>query len=395
MKKLCIFLVVALLALPISACASTSATDTSSISEAATSAPIVSSSPKTLTSVSSQTEAPKPVLAEGQYYYDIATDHWASEPINGFAAQGIYFQSDMGAKLFRPNDNMTRASVVYGLGKIAEAKIEAAEAEDLPFEDLDAENECTPYILWAYSNQVINGTSESTFAPDDSITRQDMMTILGRYLKKQNLAIPSTEGTTTAFTDADQISDYAKDYVLSMQKSGIINGYPDGSFGPKNPVSRAEAAQILWNFAEALKNAYTPEPEPTPEPTPTPTPEPTTEPTSTPTPDPTPTSEPEPTQEKPAETIASSGFLSKEVYADIKPYAESLGYSCDSYRDPVRNGWTLAFMKGLTDIVMGIYPEDDGYWEYSAIKEYGKGDFENGRLYNLDEMKSLLERYAN
>ena len=108
----------------------------------------------------------------------------------------------------------------------------------------------TSYVIAATEAGYVKGTSETTFSPNDQITRQDICTILGRALN----AAPAADGAM-AFSDADQIADYAYDYVLSFVGMSIVNGYEDGTFKPTANATRAEAAKIIYGVAQLENNA--------------------------------------------------------------------------------------------------------------------------------------------
>ena len=96
-------------------------------------------------------------------------------------------------------------------------------------------------VMWAADNNIVYGVGDDKFAPDTSITRQDASAIIYRYLALE----AATDDNT--FTDSGEISNYAKEAVNALSKEGIINGYPDNTFRPKNTITRAETAAVLYN----------------------------------------------------------------------------------------------------------------------------------------------------
>ena len=95
------------------------------------------------------------------------------------------------------------------------------------------------YIYTATEKGIINGTSEETFLSESNITREDAATIIGRY---ENLK----GGINSGFSDSNEISQYAKEYVAQCVAMGVITGYEDNSFKPKNNITKAEAAAMLF-----------------------------------------------------------------------------------------------------------------------------------------------------
>ena len=87
----------------------------------------------------------------------------------------------------------------------------------------------------------ISGVSEDRFGVGEKITRQDLAVILYRILKDR-----LSDGAEMQFTDAEDISDYAKDACRVLSANKILSGYEDGSFGAKREVTRREAAVLLY-----------------------------------------------------------------------------------------------------------------------------------------------------
>ena len=97
----------------------------------------------------------------------------------------------------------------------------------------------TPYIAAAAQNGLVTGREDGTFGVGDNITRQDMAVIIFR-------ALGSNASEIHEFTDSADISGYAVEAVSALYNMGIISGYTDGSFGPKDNATRAEAAKMLY-----------------------------------------------------------------------------------------------------------------------------------------------------
>ena len=143
---------------------------------------------------------------------------------------------------FAPDATMTRemfATVIYRM-----AGTPSVEGMTMPFTDVPTTGYAYNAILWAYNNGVVKGTSDTTFAPGDSITRAQTVTMLYRYAKS-----PEVSGTLS-FTDASAVADWAADAVLWASQNEIVSGYPDGSFGPDNTATRAQMAKILQGYCE-------------------------------------------------------------------------------------------------------------------------------------------------
>jgi len=109
----------------------------------------------------------------------------------------------------------------------------------------------TGYAQWAYIYRIVSGLTDTTFCPEKSITRQDICVLIYNYLtqyKGKTLASSSTK-----FSDDSNIASYAKTAVYAMKQIGVISGYTNGTFCPKNTATRAEVATIFNNLYTYLK----------------------------------------------------------------------------------------------------------------------------------------------
>lgn len=97
-----------------------------------------------------------------------------------------------------------------------------------------------PYVKEAFEKGIVQGIGEGLFGPYTHITREDFAVMTGRML-----GIKVDENATVPFKDASSVSGYAKGYVAYFAEEGIIGGYEDSTFKPKNNITREEAAKIL------------------------------------------------------------------------------------------------------------------------------------------------------
>ncbi len=145
---------------------------------------------------------------------------------------------------FAPNDNLTRAELVQLLANLSNADLNAYANADVKFADVETNAWYYGAVMWAANNNIVYGMGNDSFAPDISITREDTATIIYRYLGVDAAA------ENNSFTDTNEISAYASDAVKTLSSEGIINGYPDNTFRPNNTITRAEAASVLYGVNE-------------------------------------------------------------------------------------------------------------------------------------------------
>lgn len=172
-------------------------------------------------------------------FNDVAQGHWGYNAITCLNNAGIL--SGKGNGMFFPDDNVTRAEFVKIL--VSAYNIDAV-GTNMSFTDVNNSDWYYTYILKAFNAGVISGLSETSFAPGSAITRQDAAVILKRILDNKGVELTQSN---TGFSDYDKVSDYAKDAVGKLSYKGIIKGFEDNTFRGSNTITRAEAAQLIYN----------------------------------------------------------------------------------------------------------------------------------------------------
>ncbi len=166
-------------------------------------------------------------------FADVAADHWAADYITVLKEAGVV--GGVNDTDFAPDNYITRAEYAKMIANVF--GLEATEAE-VAFVDCPADAWYTPYVAAATEAGYILGVSETEFAPEALITREQACAILGR-------ALNATSEAELTFADAADVDDYAKGYVAALVEMGLVNGYADGTFAPDNNITRAEAAKII------------------------------------------------------------------------------------------------------------------------------------------------------
>ena len=172
-------------------------------------------------------------------FTDIDTAHsWAMAAINDLYAKGII--AGRTSTLYDPDAAVTRAEFT----KLMVGAAGLTPAGTPSFPDA-AEHWAADYIATAEAYGIVTGYTADTFAPDKTINRQEMAAIVARTAAAIGKYLP--EGSL-AFADADQIDDYAKAPVASLQAAGIINGVGNNMYAPKDNATRAQSAVIVYNY---------------------------------------------------------------------------------------------------------------------------------------------------
>ncbi len=184
----------------------------------------------------------KPVNEEQQLFTDVSPQMWAYDYIKDLKQRGYINGYEDGS--FRPDSSIRREEFIKLV--IEALQIKTVESKDLLFIDCDKEQWYYPYIKIAYSNNIINGKGDYTIGIGEDITREDMAVIICRA------AGIKTVNSEASFTDNEEFSGYSVSAVNAAAANGIIKGYEDGSFKPKNKATRAETAVIIYRVINTL-----------------------------------------------------------------------------------------------------------------------------------------------
>ena len=171
--------------------------------------------------------------------YTDTEGHWAEKSIDRWTEAKVL--EGMGNNTYAPDDHLTRAQAMTIFSRLLNL-VETADISNLT--DVAADAWYAPYVEKGYAYQIINGTSDTTFDPAGSITREQFFSVFARAV-----GIPSASTCEKTFTDLDQVSPWfvEEGTVYSMINRGYLDGYPDGSLQPKGLITRAEVAKVLDN----------------------------------------------------------------------------------------------------------------------------------------------------
>ncbi|MBQ9968180.1 MAG: S-layer homology domain-containing protein [Oscillospiraceae bacterium] len=149
---------------------------------------------------------------------------------------------------FSPNTSMSRAMLVTVLYRMAEA---SAPAGGSTFSDVEEGQWYTDAVRWAADNGIVSGYGGDTFGVHDLVTREQLAAILYRYAQKQLFDV-SVSNDLTLFADYSTISSYAVSALGWANGAGLINGRTETALAPLGTATRAEVAAIIHRFAEAF-----------------------------------------------------------------------------------------------------------------------------------------------
>ena len=174
--------------------------------------------------------------------------HWAKADIDFAASRGLL--NGTGDATFSPDVTISRGMFVTALGRLAGID-PAAYPSSSRFSDVPDTAYYAPFVEWAASKGIVNGTGTNTFDPDRAVTREEMAVIMQRYAGKLGYALPVAR-EAEIFADDAKITSSMKDAVQAMQQAGVMNGKGGHLFAPKDTATRAEAAAVLRRFVEVV-----------------------------------------------------------------------------------------------------------------------------------------------
>jgi len=177
---------------------------------------------------------------------DVKQDDWHYESVKYVYENNLMRGTANG---FEPDNNMTRAMLVTVLFNI-EKPDETTFSHT--FIDVPSDEWYNNSVAWAYENNIVAGIGENEFAPDENLSREQMMTIIYRYAKMKGYIVDS-KSDLSQYKDTDIISDWAMEAVEWSNAVELVRGTSDTTLSPLDGATRAEVATILMKFCENIK----------------------------------------------------------------------------------------------------------------------------------------------
>lgn len=188
------------------------------------------------------TETPVSSLPFG----DVKSGDWFYNDVKYVYEKGM--MAGTAADVFAPNATTTRAMIVTILYRLEGSP---AVTGTSAFVDVPAGQWYTDAVNWAAANQIVKGTSATTFAPNDSITREQMAAILYRYAQYKGYDV-TKKVDLSGYSDNGQVSAYAKDALAWANAAKLINGVTNTTLAPQGNATRAQVSAILHRFCDGV-----------------------------------------------------------------------------------------------------------------------------------------------
>jgi len=179
---------------------------------------------------------------------DDAPNNWYKDAVHYVVAYGLMngTNSTAGAETFEPQTTTTRSMVVTILYRL-EGEPETATSN---FSDVASGQWYTNGVNWAAANGIVKGYGDNNFGPNDIVTREQLATILYRYVQFKKWGSASKTTDLTSYTDAGDINSWAQEAMKWSNAAGIITGTTSNTLTPAGQATRAELATMLMRFCE-------------------------------------------------------------------------------------------------------------------------------------------------
>ena len=192
-------------------------------------------------------------------YVDVTQDMWSYQYITELNKAEVLPSSEK----FQPEEKETRQNLVLylynmdsGVLKEKKKKRERIKKEDkkvAAFTDVTKDSPYHEAVSWAFENGLISGTSETTFSPENLLTREQVCTILARFAALEEVSLLKVV-EPDQFMDSIYVQPFARSGVTACQMAGIVKGYADGFFYPAATMSRQECAAVVYRVMTASQS---------------------------------------------------------------------------------------------------------------------------------------------
>lgn len=175
---------------------------------------------------------------------DVAAEAWYAPAVDYVKYGRLMYGT--GSNLFQPDAQMTRAMLAQVLYELEGAP--SVKGLSCPFTDVGG-SWYTDAVIWAYNAGVVAGVSATQFAPNEALTREQMVTMLFGYAGREE-TLSGSDGALAAYQDQASVSDWAREAMAWAVSSGVISGTSATTLAPQKIGTRAEVATVLMQFCE-------------------------------------------------------------------------------------------------------------------------------------------------
>lgn len=175
---------------------------------------------------------------------DVAAEAWYAPAVDYVKYGRLMYGT--GNNLFQPDAQMTRAMLAQVLYELEGAP--SVKGLSCPFTDVGG-SWYTDAVIWAYHAGVVAGVSATQFAPNEALTREQMVTMLFGYAGRDE-QLSGSDGALAGYQDQASVSDWAREAMAWAVSTGVITGTSTTTLAPQKVGTRAEVATVLMQFCE-------------------------------------------------------------------------------------------------------------------------------------------------
>ncbi len=176
-------------------------------------------------------------------FVDVSQNAWYLAAVNFVKSHGLFKGTSTSPAKFSPDMAMNRAMLVTVLHRLSGGVI--PNIDKVVFADVKQQDYFNHSVQWAVNKGIIKGYGNGLFGAYDNLTREQLVTIIYRFLKSLGKVDNDYSRVNSYFADSAQISGYSKAAAVFCAEKGIIKGKPGNRFDPKGIATRAEVAAIL------------------------------------------------------------------------------------------------------------------------------------------------------
>ena len=194
---------------------------------------------------------PMPAQAAAEKFTDVPPGAWYYDAVDYATDEGLF--NGTGPATFDPEGGMTRGMFVTVLANKTDGFV-ASRYKEPVFSDVPANQWYAPPVGWASQNKLVGGVGNGRFAPQDSVTREQIAKILYDYAQQTGNDTSAEASSLQGFADAGKVSSWARQAMAWAATHGVIKG-DGGRLAPQGTATRAQVAQIFYNSRGLLTSS--------------------------------------------------------------------------------------------------------------------------------------------
>lgn len=184
-------------------------------------------------------------------FTDVLSGEWYYSSVQSVYEKG--WMDGVSNEQFDPSGTLTREMVVTILSRIED--IDQSKYAKVSFNDVQSGSWYAAAVEWGVQSGIIYGYDAQHFGVGDSATREQVATIIARYINYKNITLKDSANAISGFKDEAKVSDYAKAGLEIMRRTALMVGDENNNFNPQDSATRAQAASIFARLSDAMADS--------------------------------------------------------------------------------------------------------------------------------------------